>query len=342
MAPPSPDISTLFLVSDPGIVERTIATLISNAIKFTNQGAVQPFVWPLENMDTKDIDEPRLVKAFSNNDISSVTQDSYSCTSSETSSKLNIDNQRIKYVAVGVADTGIGLDKAKLELAKSFISTSTSRSRKHGAQNTGFGLYHAHLQARALNTKLQLSSIDDCRHLLSPSFLKTIKDTTFSEKGNKGTVLYFILPVFEDGENADRAMTEQISAAKIEELSHANKSEYIFRPLPSPNSIDGHFKILVADDVPMLRKGMIHALEQLWCNNFPYCPLSLSTGCSAEDVLRAVESEAFDMIICDHNFVMDKSKVKVTAPGSDGKERPKIRNGPKVLCISQVLSATKQ
>jgi hypothetical protein len=51
-------------------------------------------------------------------------------------------------VAVGVADTGPGLSEGVLRSAESGISTSDSKTTAHGAYNTGFGLFHAHLRRK--------------------------------------------------------------------------------------------------------------------------------------------------------------------------------------------------
>jgi K+-sensing histidine kinase KdpD len=42
--PPQPYIA----VSDCDLIERIIANMISNAVKFTSSGAVQPFICPVE------------------------------------------------------------------------------------------------------------------------------------------------------------------------------------------------------------------------------------------------------------------------------------------------------
>ena len=66
----------------------------------------------------------------------------------------------------------------------------------------------------------------------------------------------------------------------------------------------------------MLRKGLVHRI----CNLFQDCPVSISTACSAEDALRAVESQPFDLVICDHQFNIDQTKLK-EIPAKDIRER---------------------
>ena len=45
-----PSVKPCVAVSDSGIVERVVATMISNSVKFTTKGAVQPFICPLEDL----------------------------------------------------------------------------------------------------------------------------------------------------------------------------------------------------------------------------------------------------------------------------------------------------
>jgi len=74
-------------------------------------------------------------------------------------------------MAVGVADTGTGLTEEMLESAKVVIASHSSKAMYHGAQGTGFGLYHAHLQTKAINTSLQLARVEDCRGWLNEDML---------------------------------------------------------------------------------------------------------------------------------------------------------------------------
>ena len=212
-------------VSDSGIVERIVATLISNAVKFTQTGAVQTFIWPYEELqegslrdsdatgstgsETLSDDWNVSPSETTDTDILSTSSSTSSRKRKRTSSALQVLNNRMKYVAVGVADTGHGLSEEVLEAAKYAISTSTSSARSHGAQNTGFGLYHAHLQTRALSSQLRLSSLEECHGLLNEDMLnakskyqsscKKIPSSTTILKEcaipGKGTVLYFTIPV---------------------------------------------------------------------------------------------------------------------------------------------------
>ena len=72
---------------------------------------------------------------------------------------------------------------------------------------------------------------------------------------------------------------------------------------------------------------MVHAIMKLWTKNFPDCPVSIRTACTAEDVLRTAQSEAYDLIICDHHFNHDDSKLKRIVPGCSAvaDHRPTLR-----------------
>jgi CheY-like chemotaxis protein len=97
---------------------------------------------------------------------------------------------------------------------------------------------------------------------------------------------------------------------------------YSFCPRPSKSSVDGTFRILVADDVKMLRKGLVHGLLKL----FQDIPLSICTACTAEDVLRATSSEPFDLVICDNQFLHeDVTTIKVISKDVLKNGRPRLR-----------------
>lgn len=325
-------------LSDSGIVERIVATMISNAVKFTPLGAVQPFIWPLDAIQAA---PPAATSqnhhTVSGNDSASTASNTSETTSSSSemdeSRKLLIENTKMKMYAVGVADTGSGLTIEKLNEAKLMIGTSTSNTSTNGAQNTGFGLYHAHLQAKALNSHIAISTLGECRSMLNQDMLgavQEIRDATPAIKNalpgpGTGTVLYITIPVYEDCDGAQAELkknSKRIEAAK----RLGNTCEYSFRPLPSPLSTDGSFRILVADDVLMLRKGLVHTISKLFAQKFPHCPVSVCTACTAEDMLRAVDAEAFDLIICDHHFNHDESRVQSIVPGdSVGNQRPCLR-----------------
>ncbi len=337
--PPTPSVA----VSDGDIVERVVAGMISNSVKFTKTGAVQPFVWPLEDLLVTSDSEPSsglpadkpahgmLVDtedklSHMSSEGETVTEDSFTEHDAGGTVLPGLRNTKMRMVAVGVADTGSGLSEEVLVSALSGIKTSSSRMLSHGAQNTGFGLYHAHLQAKALNTKLQLSSLERCRPLLNQNMINALDsvEKEDSSRGDRplghGTVLFLTVPVYEDGDGALEALQTQKEASETpsDHVSGGATSDMqlTFRPQPPPTSSHGAFRVLVADDVLMLRKGMVHSITNLWSERFPDCPVSISTACSAEDVLRAASSQPFDLIISDHSFNVYESKLNAITTNS--------------------------
>jgi CheY-like chemotaxis protein len=305
--------------------------MISNAVKFTSSGAVQPFICPVEVLlgDAKGVSVEGGSKSGDDLPVESDSQ-LLLHTSTADNSQLQLVNSKMKMVAVGVADTGPGLSEAVLRSAESGISTSDSKTTAHGAHNTGFGLFHAHLQAKALNTKLHLSTLVQCRNMLNEDMLDAMAEFQGSSADmtaagalitdrapGKGTVVYLTIPVYEDGTAAEKAFrlsdaadlssqAQSLSSSKVAD----DGTQYTLLPHPSPTSANGSFRIIVADDVLVLRKGMVHTILDLWSKRFPNCPVSISTACSAEDLLRAAAMQPFDLIICDHLFNADYSKVK--------------------------------
>jgi signal transduction histidine kinase len=380
-------------LSDKDMVERIMATLICNSIKFTSAGAVQPFICPLEDvlscatgdggkngesksynsvgvlpsadslpptmMDTStkawphdDVDEGII------GDVSSTAKDgdfNHQRNQQDKPQQVPLNNVKMRMVAVGVADTGPGLHETVLQSAENGILTSKSKTGgSHGAQNSGFGLYHSQLQAKSLHTTIQLSTLEHCRNLLNKDMLNAMvgaatrtldvppaphndesdvelnllstrpTTTTRDSVPGPGTIIYFTIPVYEDIDVAQEAvLVSNNDAELIMSSQHQAPSgsffskiagEYRFDPRPSPKSTDGHFRIMVADDVLMLRKGMVHTIGDIWGTHFPDCPVAISTACSAEDLLRAAASQPFDLIICDHMFRLDLSQIRPLAP----------------------------
>jgi len=328
-------------VSDSGIVERIVATMISNAVKFTPTGAVQPFICELDTVPPGTTAAGIGKRRFNGTiDVSRRDSASTASTASESTSNSNdlgdserlpIKNTRMKMYAVGVADTGCGLSEEKLQAAKLMITTSTSTTSTNGAQNTGFGLYHAHLQAKALNSHLAIATLDECSNWLNKDMLGALQKRKAGAGAKNdgspgpGTVLYITIPVYEDCDGAYTALKKNTERLEMAQRM-GNRCEYSFRPLPSPWSKDGCFRVLVADDVLMLRKGLVHTIGKLFAQKFPDCPVSVSTACTAEDMMRAVDAEAFDLIICDHHFNHDEKKVQKIVPGDPmADQRPALR-----------------
>jgi len=307
----------IIAISDPDIIERIIASLISNAVKFTPHGAIQPFICPLEQLDPE----------------GAATVDA------------NTDKP-MTMMAVGVADTGVGLCEEAFHAAESHMLNSHSKQRSHGAQNSGFGLHHAHLQAQAIGSSLKLTSLDHCREFLNDGILKHmpadhdgfeepkvagslkrkyLSGGAFDSSPCSGTVIYLAVPVLRNcdqtlnpGNGPPLKICETLTDATIHPPA-------LFSPKPALDSPDGCFRILVADDVKMLRKGLVHMIGTIWRKNYPHCPVSVSTACTAEDMIRAARSQPFDIIFCDHLFGYDPSQIsKMTTEETSANGRPSV------------------
>jgi len=96
----------IIALSDASIVERIIATLISNAVKFTPTGAIQPFICPLDALQPELLDE---------------------C--------VSLGDKTMTLMAVGVADTGVSLSKEDFRSAESKMIASHSLDNSyHGGE----------------------------------------------------------------------------------------------------------------------------------------------------------------------------------------------------------------
>jgi len=291
---PLPDSQIAY--SDKDIVSRIITNFISNAVKFTTAGVVQPFVCPLEDFDPSvDKRKPRSIRIGDKNEKKTVYAD-------------------VRYVAVGVADTGPGLSRDLLKVSEAGLLNSNGSKINSGAKNSGFGLHLAHQLAGTLGSLVHLTDLQsfkkfsnfDLRRILdSDSSSPEVCDSSSGAESvynedipGKGTVLYITIPVVYDG---NRAVSLLQRAPGVGHGLDVAFKKYVFSPKPAPNSANGCFRILVADDVAMLRKGLM----RLVLDNFKKmsdCPVSVGTACTAEDALRAVASNACDILICDHQF----------------------------------------
>mmetsp|Transcript_38069 Transcript_38069/g.45997 ORF Transcript_38069/g.45997 Transcript_38069/m.45997 type:complete len:1181 (-) Transcript_38069:92-3634(-) len=368
---PSPNPQIAY--SDSDIVVRIVTNFISNAVKFTTCGSVQPFVCPVQMIlpDTNDsIDSPNKSgktsfeqmkldvsrevpsDACDTDDESTLTIDS----SSNVADKSEFDHLKTKTMIVGVADTGPGLSRSLLDLAEAGLSNADSTSMVSGAKNSGFGLHLAHQLAKALGTRVHLSSLEQCKNFLNEDTLNAMmehqrshvdegmqkKNMAIEKEGDlkvanrgtkgsnvpgKGTVLFITVPVFADRVSAQKAL-EKIKEQDIvllegnESSSKEIISRHVFSPLPAPNSPRGSFRILVADDVAMLRKGLVHAFVDIF-SQFPNCPLTICTACTAEDALRAIASEPFDLMISDNQFATPTT-LTALSPEEEKRDRPHV------------------
>ncbi|OEU17042.1 hypothetical protein FRACYDRAFT_239643 [Fragilariopsis cylindrus CCMP1102] len=127
---------------DEDIVVRIITNFISNAVKFTTAGAVQPFVCLLESIDpsaqnkSTQLDDMKSREKTSGND-----------------QHANLLKSGMKLVAVGVADTGPGLGRELLNIAEAGLFSSDGTELNSGAKNSGFGLHLAHQLASTFGSQ---------------------------------------------------------------------------------------------------------------------------------------------------------------------------------------------
>ena len=300
--------------SDEDIVVRIITNFISNAVKFTTAGCVQPFVCPLEKIDpTLDSLKPKSIRI----DTKTKKVPAPKKGGKQHKPKDSVENGNpvyadVKYMAVGVADTGPGLSKDLLEIARAGLFNSDSSKINSGAKNSGFGLHLAHQLAGTLGSEVNLADLETFRSFSNADMNNALTGDANSmydggsdagsvnsdELPGKGTVLYITIPVVSDKKKAVTMLETPVGSNLM--LPGAAR-KYIFSPQPAPGAVDGCFRILVADDVAMLRKGLMRSVLDIF-KQVSDCPISVSTACTAEDALRAIESNAYDMFICDNQF----------------------------------------
>lgn len=347
--------------SDMDIVMRIIVNFICNAVKFTSAGAVQPFIWNEDDLRFQlgDCNSDRVgcvVSCINSEDNSDLTQGSVDCKLENESRNDRKRKSNEKIVAVGVADTGPGLSLQELRLAQCGLASTDTVSMNGATKNSGFGLHLAHLLAKTLGTKLRLANLHACSQLLNEDMRKameqyelrfdretsdcSLKDNTGDSDDwslaaelsqrlpGPGTVLYITLPLARD----DSSCAELSSLTNQQPLEEATASitmtdetdrvsqKYTFCPVPAPSS-GGYFRILLADDVLILRKGMVHTITSI----FHACPVSIKTACTAEDLLRCLAAEPFDLVISDHLFNLDSSQVTALPVNASPSQRPHLR-----------------
>ncbi len=339
--------------SDEDIVVRIITNFISNAVKFTTAGCVQPFVCPLESIDPNlDKMKPKSIRIDTKAKKATPPKKGAKAAKNKGTSfgKKDVDEGSpvfadVKYVAVGVADTGPGLSRELLEIARAGLFNSDASKVNSGAKNSGFGLHLAHQLAGTLSSEVNLTDLETFRKFCNTEMLHILNSDagsvhdSSSDAGSvisedlpgKGKVLYITIPVLADKHKA-LSMLETPAGSNL--VLPGTSKKYIFSPQPSPNSADGCFRILVADDVAMLRKGLMRSV----LDNFKQvsdCPISVSTACTAEDALRAIESNSYDMFICDNQFAApthlkrfppehEKTRYTVDSRGSTSDVRSRV------------------
>lgn len=300
--------------SDEDIVVRIVTNFISNSVKFTVAGVVQPFICPVESL------------------ISAGQQ--------AEGPGIRSDDPQMRMVAVGVADTGPGLSHEILDLAKAGLFNSDSKGVNSGAKNSGFGLHLAHQLAGTLGTKVFLMDMEQFRGQCNEDMLKVLTERdnpkmkmtekSLSNKAKRrgslgrapgrGAVLFITVPVLKDSRrNSLKHITENVDSSSTNSVDMV---KYVFSPRPAPDSANGCFRILVADDVDMLRKGLVGVMINIF-KKYPDCPVDICTACSAEDALRAVKSQPFDLFICDNQFA-DPGDLSLSCHMENHSDRPHV------------------
>ena len=321
--------------SDEDIVVRIITNFISNAVKFTTAGAVQPFVCPLEELDPeRDKEKNKIIRLDhkkkasppkkQTKNIKKVSHDGRKKEVLETEATY----ADVKYVAVGVADTGPGLSRSLLDIAEAGLFNSDATKMNSGAKNSGFGLHLAHQLAGTLGSEVNLTDLETFRKFWNKDMTNAMNTDSSSvtsdgsayseDTPGKGTVLYITIPVISDVNKAKKKMK---GPEGVEEALEMAMKKYVFSPQPAPGAVDGCFRILVADDVAMLRKGLTRSVLDIF-KEISNCPISVSTACTAEDALRAIGSNNYDLFICDNQFAPPTHLARI--PPENEKNRNKV------------------
>lgn len=305
----------LIAYTDEDIVVRIVTNFISNAVKFTSFGAVQPFICPIEAINPDYINRSKPV----------VLWEELSKTIKLTDEFANCE---VKIVAVGVADTGPGLTSEMLSRAKIGLSSADSSTLNSGAKNSGFGLHLAHQLAGSLDSEVFLTDLHHFHDLYSNEMSSVLNGVNESGCKNKtpghGTVLYISVPILEDG-NTGKKLLDYICNSDQSNMASLALNQYTFSPQPAIDSVDGRFHILVADDVAMLRKGLARSILDIF-SKLSDCPVSISTACTAEDALRAISSHSFDLFICDNQFASPDHLKRISPEMEKSGRRPQIVN----------------
>jgi len=261
--------------TDKDIVLRIVTNFISNSVKFTTSGCVQPFILPLEAM-------------------ASVVPELHSNSGNGT-----------KMVCVGVADTGRGLSQEVLEKAEQGLYNSDS-GVENNAKNSGFGLHLAHQLSKTLGTRLYLGDISRCKDVLNQDMSNIVKQHELnlgivrSKNALFGSVLFIVVPVIE----SDSKLRHSSSSLTSAPTRSIRDDLFLFVPQP----VDGDcFRVLIADDVLMLRKGLARSVLQAF-EPFVDCRVEVHTTCTAEDALRVMRARPFDIVIFDNQFVAPSAR----------------------------------
>jgi hypothetical protein len=194
--------------------------------------------------------------------------------------KDSLVNQNDKFIKVifGVADTGIGLnpetysDLDDITNMTNMTNSIIDSTNEYLVRNTGYGLYLSKLIAKNLDTNINLITPLPFNHW-----------TRKNEKGGAGSFTYISLLCENITDDKNNIVIENIINKK-----------WIFKP-------KGIIKILIADDQEFVRLSLYYLLGKL-ANKYTEIFLNIKSVRSAEEALRLVAIEDFDIIFIDQHY----------------------------------------
>lgn len=198
--------------------------------------------------------------------------------------------------------------------AKAGLYNSDTKGTSSGAKNSGFGLHLAHQLAATLDTNIQLADLTHSQGVLNSDISEAYRSRQC------GTVLFITIPVLEEGPESDDGHVVKRKSVEGETLP------YQFNPKVGTSQ---QFRVLIADDVLMLRKGLVRSVLGLFQKK--NVPVFVQTACTAEDVLRVVNSQPYDIIIADNQY----------APPDNAKQLKDDNERPHLLCEDETTKISE-
>ena len=183
---------------------------------------------------------------------------------------------------------GIGLDREMLDKAKAGLYNSDTKGTSSGAKNSGFGLHLAHQLAGTLGTNIYLTDLSQSHGVLNDDISEAFR-LRMKEDSNCGTVLFVTIPVFDKSKSKNPFRRKSSLEGEILPYEFSPKAE-----------LTNKFRILIADDVLMLRKGLVRSVLELFQKK--NVPVLVHTACTAEDAARVINSQSYDIIIADNQY----------------------------------------
>ena len=198
--------------------------------------------------------------------------------------------------------------------AKAGLYNSDTKGTSSGAKNSGFGLHLAHQLAATLDTNINLADLTHSQGVLNSEISEAYS------RRQCGTVLFITIPVLEARPEPNDGHVVKRKSVEGEALP------YQFNPKVGTSQ---QFRVLIADDVLMLRKGLVRSVLGLFQKK--NVPVFVQTACTAEDVLRVVNSQPYDIIIADNQY----------APPDNAKQLKDDNERPHVLCENETTKISE-